>query len=179
MKNAELREIAEKNGLTYIETTSGSNGYPSNIKGAIIGFETFEEAEKLADEHNLSIEFFKKKDGWQLWERTNNEAHEPMTNSAEDYGDNYGEFEKISESEFIENEILPTLRDLEQTDYCDFEFLEGFISEKKKLFEEIDSMEEDEIVITREGNYHDTIKRNSMYFGHDTKHTIIGLIDGN
>lgn len=62
MKNkADLREIAELNGLTYAESTSGSNGYPNGIKGIIIGFDNFKDADKLADEHNLTIEFFKKK----------------------------------------------------------------------------------------------------------------------
>ena len=45
----DLREIAESNNLEVIETTSQANGYPSNLKDAIIGFESFEDAEKLAD----------------------------------------------------------------------------------------------------------------------------------
>ena len=96
----DLREIAELNGLTYAESTSGSNGYPSNIKGIIIGFDNFEDAKKLAEEHNLSIEFFTKKDGWPLWCRTGNNAHEAMKNSSDDYGDNYSQFDKMTEEEF-------------------------------------------------------------------------------
>lgn len=56
MKNkADLREIAENNGLTYAESTSGTNGYPSNIKGIIIGFDNFKDAEELAEKHGLSM----------------------------------------------------------------------------------------------------------------------------
>lgn len=103
MKNkADLREIAENNGLTYAESTSGTNGYPSNIKGIIIGFDNFKDAEELAEKHGLSIEFFTKKDGWYLWKRTNNQArHEPMKNSSDDYGDNYSQMEKMNEKSIL------------------------------------------------------------------------------
>ena len=179
MKNkADLREIAENNGLTYAESTNGSNGYPSNIKGIIIGFYKFEDAEKLAEEHNLTIEMFKKKDGWQLWERTGNKAHEPMKNSSEDYGDNYSQLEKMSEEVFIKNEVSETLKYLIE-DGADFDTIEDFIKDKRKLFNEIDNMEDDEIVITYQGDYYETIKKESMYWAHDTKHITIGLIDRN
>ena len=177
MKNQiDLREIADNNGLTYAESTSGSNGYPSNIKGIIIGFEYFQDAEELAEKHGLSIEFFLKKDGWQLWERTNNQAHEPMKNSSDDYGDNYSQLEKMSESEFITNEVAETITALIE-DGADFDTIENFIKDKRKLFNEIEIMEDDEIVITYQGSYYETIKKQSMYFSHDTKHITIGLID--
>lgn len=171
-----LREIAETNGLTYAESTSGSNGYPSNIKGIIIDFENFEDAEELAEKHGLSIEFFTKRDGWKLWERTNNQAHEPMKNSSEDYGDNYSQFEKMSEEEFIKNEVVETITYLIENG-ADFDTIENFIKDKRKLFNEIEAMEDDEIVITCQGDYYETIKKESMYFTHDTNHVTIGLID--
>ena len=174
----DLREIAENNGLTYAESTNGGNGYPANIKGIIIGFEYFQDAEKLAEKYGLSIEFFLKKDGWQLWERTNNQAHEPMKNSSEDYGDNYSEHFKMTESEFIKNEVAETLKSIID-DGADFDTIDEFISDRRKLYEEIEKMEEDEIIITCQGEYYDTIKRQSMYFAHDTKHITIGLIDRN
>ena len=167
-----LREIADNNGLTYAESTSGTNGYPSNIKGIIIGFDNFEDAEKLAEEHNLTIEFFKKKDGWQLWERTNNQAHEPMKNSSDDYGDNYNQLEKMNEKVFFESEVKDSTENFDN-----LEDLQNFLSKKQELFEEIEKMEVDEIVITYQGDFYETIKKVSMYFAHDTKTTIIGLID--
>ena len=179
MQKLNLSEIAELNSLQYIETTSGSNGYPQAIKSAIIGFDTFEEAQKLADEHNLNIEFFTKKDGWQLWCRTGNNAHEEMKNSSDDYGDNYSQFDKMTEEEFLINEVLPVIKDIEMTDNNNFDFLETFIKQQKELFNKIDELEENEIVITCQCDYYDTIKENSMYFYHDTKHTTIGLIDRN
>lgn len=40
-------------------------------------------------------------------------------------------------------------------------------------------MEVDEIVITCQGEYYETIKKVSIYWAHDTKHITIGLIDRN
>ena len=171
-----LQYIAYENGLTYIETSSQPNGYPTNIKGAIIGLSSFKEAQKLADENNLSIELFTKKDGQDLWYRTGNLAHEPMKNSSEDFGDNYSKLEKMSESEFLENEVSERLKDLIDAGE-NFESLKEYIKEQEKLFNEIESMEDDEIVITCQGEYYETIKKESMYFSHDTRHITIGLIN--
>jgi hypothetical protein len=170
----DLREIAENNGLTYAESTSGTNGYPSNIKGIIIGFDNFQDAEELAEKHGLNIEFFTKKDGWDLWERTNNQAHEPMKNSSDDYGDNYSQLEKMNEKVFYESEIKDSIENFDN-----LEDLQNFLSKKQELFEEIEKMEVDEIVITYQGDFYETIKKVSMSFTHDTKTTIIGLIDRN
>lgn len=168
----DLREIAENNGLTYAESTSGTNGYPSNIKGIIIGFEYFQDAEELAEKHGLIIEFFTKKDGWELWERTNNQAHEPMKNSSDDYGDNYSQLEKMNEKVFYESEIKHSIENFDN-----LEDLQNFLSKKQELFEEIEKMEVDEVVITYQGDFYETIKKESMYFTHDTNHVTIGLID--
>ena len=46
-----MNEIASENGLQVIDTTTGLNGYPRFLKKAIIGFEDFEQAEKLAEEY--------------------------------------------------------------------------------------------------------------------------------
>ena len=62
-----LETIAYENGLEYIETTTGMNGYPQHIRGAIIGFYTFDEAKKLSKEHGLRITTFFKSDGWQMY----------------------------------------------------------------------------------------------------------------
>ena len=175
MKNKiDLREIAENNGLTYAESTSGTNGYPSNIKGIIIGFDNFKDAEKLADKHGLTIEFFTKKDGWDLWERTNNQAHEPMKNSSDDYGDNYSQLEKMNEKVFFESEVKDSIENFDN-----LEDLQNFLSKKQELFEEVKKMEVDEIVITYQGDFYEIIKKESMYFAHDTEHITIGLIDRN
>ena len=58
----DLAEIASENGLQLIETTAKSTGYPERLQKAIIGFDTFEQAEKVADENDLIIEIFQQHD---------------------------------------------------------------------------------------------------------------------
>ncbi|MFC5046882.1 hypothetical protein ACFSTE_10915 [Aquimarina hainanensis] len=168
MKN--LREIASNNNLVFIETTDGSNGYPSNIKGAIIGFENYEEAKKLSDRFpGLSIESFFKRDGWNFYKRTNQKCFEPFQNSEEDYGDNHNLF--TTDENFYEDEIKPLLEEM-----GDLTSLKELISAKEEILEEIQALEEGEAVITYEGRYFETIKTESMSFYNDTKTHVIGVI---
>lgn len=175
MKN--LREIAEIENLEYFETTDQANGYPSHIQGALKGFVTFEQAQEIAIKYDLSIESFYKKDGWNLWVRTGNWMYEPFQNSCDNYGDIYSQFEgRLStenwEGEFFESEVKPFLEEFDN-----FDDLKKFINDKEELLEEIGKADDDELVITQYGSYYETIKKESMYFYFDTKHSVIGLID--
>jgi hypothetical protein len=172
MKNQDKRELAEVEGLQYIETTSERNGYPSNLKGAIIGFEEFKQAEYWAEKLGLSIETFSKKDGWDLWHREGSGAYKAFENSSDDFGDNYQEIPKMTEEEFIESEVKFFFEDDKES----FDEIESFLKQKKEIWEEVEKMDDNEIVITNEGRYSETIKKESMYFYNDTKHIAIGLI---
>lgn len=170
MTTLNLREIAEVNGLEYIETVDNGNGYPSGIEGAIIGFDNFEQAERLAERYNLSTYEFFKKDGWQLWARKGN-VYSPFENGSSDYGDDYDEFGKMTESEFVEEWVKPLFPDCSS-----FDEIKKIISEKEELFAEIESLGEGEIVIAKNGEYYETIDKVSMSFYHDTKHYVIGVL---
>lgn len=177
MKNLDLNIIAQENNLECINTTSERSGYPRNVKDAIIGFESFNQAEALAELHNLEITIFEKKDGWDLWFRTGAGTYEPFSNGSEDYGDNYFEIQKMDEDTFIENEVKFFFEDENNLD--SFERIEAFLKNKKEIWDEVEKMDDDEIVITFEGNYYETIKKSSMYFYHDTNHFAIGLQNKN
>ncbi len=167
-----LEYIAYQNGLELIETTSERNGYPVHVKKAIIGFDTFDQAEKIAKENNLSIEVFTNHDGWQLYYRTGNRAYEPFRNSASDYGDDYCEFSREDIDTFYENEVKSFIQEFD-----DFKSVCAFIEMNKKIYEELENIDDNEIVITREGRYYDTIQKESMSFYHDMKTKVIGLIE--
>jgi len=166
----DLRDIAEKHNLTYIETTSASNGYPQNIKGAVVGFNTFDQAKELAEKYNLMIYSFHKRNGWSLWHRLN-EVCEPYYNTSEDYGDNYDELCQISEEDFFEDQIKYELQELESIDE-----VEKFLKVKKELWEEVENLDDDEIIITYLGSYYETVKKKSMSWYYDTHTYIIGLV---
>lgn len=72
-----MNEIAYVCGLDVVETTTGRNGYPQNIKQAIIGFDNWKYAESTAERYGLRITTLHKRDGWQLWERNGDTTLEP------------------------------------------------------------------------------------------------------
>lgn len=172
MSKDSLESIAYENGLEYIETTTGMNGYPQCIRGAIIGFETFEEAEKLAKEHGLCIRTFFKRDGWQLYQRDRNTTWEPLKITASDYGDDYSQLSVHDAEDFFENEVKPFLEDMGS-----FDDLKTFISRKEELFEKLEDIDGGQIVITHCGDYYETIDRELMEWSNDSKTWVIGIME--
>lgn len=167
-----LNEIAYDNGLELIQTTAGMNGYPQQLQDAIIGFDTFEEAEKLAKENGLSIEVFTKRDGWDLWYRTGNTAWEAFERSCEDYGEDYAQYANGEAEDYVENEVRPFLSDID-----DMDALCTFVQSGKETYDKIREADDDELVITHCGQYYDTIEKRTMAYEYDTHHYAIGLID--
>ena len=175
-----MNEIASENGLQVINTTTGLNGYPRALKKAIIGFDDFEQAEKLAEEYHLDIEIFTKRDGWQLWSRDNNHAYDAFDRSAEDYGENYLQFEaNMSQDDFLQQvgaaDFIDGLADEEDG----LDIIEEYITDLRKLYDEIAIADDDEIVIADGDVYVETIKKRTMQYSYDTKHYVIGLINNN
>lgn len=163
--------IAEIENLQVIETTSAMNGYPQSIKKALIGLDNYQQAERIADEYGLSIELFTKHDGWQLYYRTNNRAYSAIEVSAEDYGDDYQSFTLSDYEDFYENEVQGMIGEFDN-----FEQAESFLDMNKKIYEAIEDLEDDEMVLTCQGEYYDTVKQYTMCHYYDTKTTVIGLI---
>jgi hypothetical protein len=164
-------DIAEYLGKEHIETTTGRNGYPQNIKDAIIGFDTFEEAKAAANKFGLDIQTFHRKAGWQLWERNGYTAYEEFTNSCEDYGDDFREFSKNDIIDFINDEVMEAI-----DEFTSIESVQELLDAKNDLLNKIVEAKDDEIVITHCGEYYDTIKKKSMSFSYDGKTDVIGLI---
>lgn len=163
--------IAEIENLQVIETTSAMNGYPQSIKKALIGFDTFEQAERVANEYGLSIEFFTKKDGWQLYYRTNSCAYSAIEVSAEDYGGDFMSYTKSDYDEFYENEVKDIIGEFDS-----FKDVESFLTKRKEIYEAIEALDDDEMVLTCQGTYYDTVKQHTMCHYYDTETTVIGLI---
>lgn len=84
----DLREIAYERGLEVVETTQGMNGYPEGLGKAIIGFETFEEAEEVAREIGGDVVDLCRRDGWQFWKNCGT-IYREWSMDPEDYGDDY------------------------------------------------------------------------------------------
>lgn len=168
----DLEYIAEANGLEVIDTSSARNGYPENLQRAIIGFDTFEDAEMLAEEHGLSIEIFSKLDGWGIWYRTNNHAWEAFERSSNEYGDDYRQYSKDDLESFYVCEVQPNV-----DSFDDFASLRGFLDKMEEIRDKIEDADDDELVLATCYGYYDTIKKTTMSYCYDTVHFAIGLID--
>lgn len=165
-----LEDIAYENGLEYVTTCSkGNNGYPSNLMGAIIGFESIEDARELARKYDLDIIQLHKRDGWCMYERMDY-ATEPLKPRADWYGDDFSFFTSDDAEDYFENEVAPFLGDFDN-----FESLQDFIGMHKEIADALDSIDETRIVITCQGRYYDTIDRECMKWSYDTHTYVIGL----
>ena len=175
-----INEIASENGLHVISTTTGLNGYPQFLKKAIIGFENFEQAENLAEEYHLDIEIFTKRDGWQLWSRGNNHAYDAFERSAEDYGENYQQFEaNMSQDDFLQQVGAASYIDELADEEDGLDRIEEYMKDLRKLYNAIAKAADDEIVIADGDVYVETIKKKTMQYSYDTKNYVIGLINNN
>ena len=167
----DIYDVALEYGLDVIETTTNGTGYPEDLKKAMIGFEEFEEAEKLANKHGLRITTFFKKDGWHLWVRTGNTTYRALHITSADYGDDYNHHYCSDRVRFYEEEVKPCLENFDSLDE-----LEAFIRDKRKLFDKLDDIDDSQLVISYQGNYYETIDINSMAWAFDTKNYVIGVI---
>ncbi len=164
-----LAEIASIEGLKHVETTSGTNGYPQDIQEAIVGFENWEQLEEIAEKYKLEAINLHKRDGWQLYERQGT-ASLPFKNSSEDYGDDYSQEDDADSYQKSEMEdVFPHL------DLATFEEVEEWLDDRKKVYDELLTCGENEVVITYQGRFYEKVRKVSMSFSHDTHNYIIAL----
>lgn len=138
------------------------------------GFDSMEEAREYADQHDLSIEIFDKRDGWNVWYRTGNRAYDPFTRTAEEYGDDYNLFTADDAAYYYENEVKEII-----SDFDNFEDVEKFMKERREVYDAICALDDNESVVTCQGSLYDEIKIHSMGYYFDTHSYAIGLIDRN
>lgn len=167
-----IYDLALEYGLDIIETTINRNGYPESLKKAMIGFENFEEAKLVAEIYDLRVTTFFKKDGWQLWVRNSDTTYHPLHITSSDYGDDYKAHYCGDRVRFFEEEIKPCLDNFKSLDD-----LEAFLRDKRKLYDELDNIDDSQIVISYQDRYFETIDINSMAWSHDTKNYVIGVIN--
>ena len=151
MKN--FKKIAEENNLSVVELSNG--------KEALIHFESFEQAEKIADAYGLDTVYLKKKDG-ESWKIYSYMPLGPIEVSALELGDDFEEWSSVED--FFENEIRAYLPDsLNNGDY-DFEEFIKKTEDWKEIYHNLLKLKEGEIVLTYENRYLDTVKKEATYF---------------
>lgn len=170
-----IQDIADSaNGLEVVETTSNQNGYPEHLKKAIIGFDTFKEAKDMADENGMSIQFFYKQSGWNLWYRPGDEADEAIQTEVEHFGDTYCDNFALWGKDNLTDLIDDFKCNIEDKDTL--EEIEAEFNQCKEIYNRIIDMADDEYVLTQHMEYQSTVKKESMQTYHDGVYTAIGLI---
>lgn len=169
MKKINLEEIAKKENLECVSTTSSITGYPVDEELAIIGLENFDQAEKLAEKYNLRIEHLKSRDGWHNWYRTGNSAYRA-----------YSAYEQFNDdTEYVKFEIF----NKEDADFFydeveDVEEKKALIDELEEVYKAIKELSSDESLAFSNGDYsYFIVEKETMAF-HDNDVTsyAIGLI---
>ena len=84
-----LIEIAQYENLELIETTESRIGYPSYLECSLIGFQDWEHYLQVQEEYCLQGQYVDKREGWQLWHRTNNTPYKPFELTADVFGCDY------------------------------------------------------------------------------------------
>ena len=169
-----MREIAEEHNLELVEVTQGRNGYPSNIKEGIIGFETFEQAEEIATEYDCVVVAFHRRDGWQLWENLGT-RYEPFDNLADE---DVCRFDNAKDAVEFLLEDKDNYMD-EYTNDCLNIGEAEYNNKLKKYDDEIafinENWKEGKVIVGSELLYMDVLDRYTMGYYDDTHHYVIGI----
>lgn len=193
-------EADSMSNLKLVDNTRGVNGYPERMSWSIIGFRSIKELEKVEQEllymlketviENTGKENLKeleqldvqrqilhKRDGWSLWEV----QHEYYILDEFDLceimddcnSDTFLKSRYDSEYDFIENEI----NELDMLGDCTtFDELQDTVTKYRKMWESIDSLEDDEILVRYNESWtFEKMKRYSMSYSEDTHTYAIAL----
>ena len=169
-----LTTLAKQENLELISTTDSQNGYPHNEMQAVIGFDSFEQAEELAEKNNLSVEIFTKRNGNDFWFRTGNKAYEAFERESADYGEDCTTYTKEDVEKYYTNEIEGMLSDFE-----DLDELSAFVDSHKAIYAAIKNLKDGELLVVCDGEICDTVQQTTMSYSNDSHMYAIGLINRN
>lgn len=171
-----IKKIALERGLEIIPVSEHSNGYPDSGKNGVIGFKTFKEVEAFAKEFNLVEGLFTKRDGHHFWYYRGNKFESlTSTDLVSDLGDDYS----ILKIDYLKSEIEDIIcYQLESVNVITKEHISDIISylmDKKNLLEQYANKEPDEDIITCQGAYYETVKKEMLAYHEDVTSYQIGV----
>lgn len=167
----DIYDIAETNGLEVVETTTGSNGYPRELRLALTGFESASHLHEVEEMYKMEAVELARRAGHELWNRSHAGYVEPY-DMAEVYDDDSNRIyfdEDFLDAEIVDfgEEISRGMLDLED------------ISERVELFKEIrDNLEtiDDTQFVRVHGNDVEVVERYVMSYEYDGTYHCYGLI---
>ena len=154
------------NGKAFeiVETTSSMSGYPENLKWALTGFSSWEDAEEAAKELGGEIISLRRRDGQQLWTR-DGRTFGPYARVSESDDEDIWPGGEQSAREYWDGESV-ALADALQRGELDAEGLAAWSGKISKASEEIADADEAQGVVTRRGEFVEVIDLRPMSY-HD------------
>lgn len=153
----------ESRPITYSRTD-----YPKGLGDMMItGFDTFEEATKLAEENDLEVHLFQTRDGWTFW-HDKGKCYTPLTidDYVSDLGDNAG---------LVENDLGMFDDIIKHSD--SYEEIEDLKAAKLELQEELNAVPSDHTLIWNGHSDNREVIANEMMSYHSDVYTYsIGLL---
>ena len=167
-----LNEAAQNFNLEIVNTNSDLNGYPSDLKEALTGFASFEEAEKVAEGIGGHVEKLVRPFGHEFWTR-DGRMYEPVSFTAEMFGDNYAIFEDAEDYWKDAQEVLA-----EKIESSDLEEVENIMKDIRKAYDAIDNLKEGEVALCENyrGIYLYRQTLSNVEYTFDSKDYAIGVI---
>lgn len=182
LTSAEKAELAksELDFLEEIDITTSRNGYPRELHRGVIGFETFEQAEKIAEKYRGKVVEFTRDDGWNfyysngtIWKEYDIAEIEKVFDYFEDVFEKAWSLEQIKdELDFLKEGAYAQFVD----GYIDKEEYDGRIERIDKVLSDVVSFPDDKVAFlnrdTLEIEYED---RYTMHYWYDVTHYEIGV----
>lgn len=165
-------------GYELVDTTPERNGYPTNLRHAITGFNNWEEAQDFAKENGLDLITIDKRDGWQVWHR-GGWATEPF--------DLYSDYLQRTDvpicytndeaDEYLEVDFRDALvQQIQDGELCSPDEVRDFCDHCEEIHTAIEDLEDDEFLVVYEDGGFESKPKTSLTDYDDTKHYAIAAI---
>lgn len=169
----DLKDIISESGISslrVVETTSSRNGYPSHVLPAITGFESWEQAEQFAEDHNLTLMWCNYRAGQNLWCRWDH-AIEPLNIIREYFGDNY---DLVDDEEFWFEGFQQDMSSCES-----IEQMKELLKVGEEIHDAFATLGDDEALLLCEDSLRRVIQVNNAisFYDEDVRHTELVAIE--
>lgn len=173
MNTEDLLHQASEDGLQIVETCDNSRGYPSGIKKAIIGFETYKDgADFIADNMsgNVYMSLLKIRDGHHFYQ-DQGWKYESFTcyDQIADMGDDWNE---DTPQELFE----ARMQDIDSESSSYFEDVKNLVDNCEPLFDAYEDMDQETEVMVTNGFEYEIILKTMMSYSEDVYRYIIGIV---
>lgn len=169
-------EMNQEEHLNIVEVTSGINGYPSNLRQAIVGFSSFDIAKDLAEKFLKDVVLLHKRDGWNLYEIYGNNLISEPELSPEDLGYQRRWDGWTDESDLIEDFV-------DKIDgYNDLSVVVAIANDYKLIYKELQTLGDDEVIFAEPENgdgdrvIWEKAKEHPTSWSYDTHNYIVAII---